>query len=1201
MRNYIVLLSIIIFCTNLNVFSQSYGDSYATTTNNSEVIGRVLFGDLPWSADDILSPSETSTDTYPCTGYSDFTIGNSNLTDGNTTDDVYVKGVQKGFTYELEVEGGFCGGSTNTSDKAIKVYIDYNDDGDFLDATELVWTSPYDNAVSPVFNTSITIPLTATSLDGELRMRIIYNRPVPGFGVYLWENLFTPTSLYTFGETEDYTLILTAYIESISTDSALCYGSSDGEITIVPDPTAPAGVEYSINGLAGPWSGNLNYTGLPSGLYNVWARFQNDPSDPASTTYEQYSVTVNQPADITFNTNVSDYNGSDITCAGTNDGEIYITSPTGGWSGNYNYTISPDGGATLTTQATGTFIALVDGDYDVSVVDDNGCQSTNTITLADPPDLSFGVVVTSNYNGEQVSCFGACDATVSILPLGGTPGYTYFSDGLSNGSDNEITGLCAGNVDFQVVDLNSCAVSVNIPITQPVELEVASANISSDYFGYPISCSGASDGEITIAGVGGVQAYNFSVSGAPPYFSTSSIGGLSAGSYDAVVQDANGCVSDPVVVNVTEPAALAFNPVTVDLPISCNGESNGKIILSALGGTGGYDYSITGGAPYQDGVAFVNLSAGSYQIAVQDDNGCEWSEEYILTEPDQLQFTASITSNYNGEDVSCYQSNDGIITVNPTGGTEPYVYDTNGGIPLTMLPSNGEISGLSAGTYSIIISDLNGCPTTPVDIDLTLNEPDQLVISQLQVLSDVSCFGESDGSLLIFAQGGTGSYTYYAGGTYPTSNTNPFTVSAMSAGTYNISVEDDNGCISPISIIDIQTPDELIVTVIPSNLGCNGDESGSASLNVTGGFPDFDYFWSNGQITDIATNLSAGDYSVTVVDENDCSDTEEFVITQPEAVTEALDVGCFGDATGEILATVNDPNPTAIYSYSWDDNPGFQTTPLATNLAAGTYTVYITDQFGCILTATDSVLQPDSIAVFVEHTSICQYEPFAIAVVHASGGIDPYDYDWSTLENTTSIIIQNDGSYSVTVTDSSGCQATHPFIIDPLIEIGVTFNTVEASCIDNTDASIIPNVTGGYPPFVFEWSNYTTEAINQGIGAGTYSVDIYDSHGCLLTEEVQVAANQTTCLEVYSAFTPNGDENNDYWFIGNIELYPDALVEVFNRWGDRVFAGKRYINAWDGAWTGMFKGNPLPSATYYYVITLNNGEDPYKGTVTIVR
>nr|MBC8408149.1 gliding motility-associated C-terminal domain-containing protein [Paracoccaceae bacterium] len=147
----------------------------------------------------------------------------------------------------------------------------------------------------------------------------------------------------------------------------------------------------------------------------------------------------------------------------------------------------------------------------------------------------------------------------------------------------------------------------------------------------------------------------------------------------------------------------------------------------------------------------------------------------------------------------------------------------------------------------------------------------------------------------------------------------------------------------------------------------------------------------------------------------------------------------------------------------------------------------------------------------------------------------------------------------------------------------------------------IPTVTGGYPPFDFEWSNYTTEPINGGVGAGIYSVDIYDSHGCLLTDAAVVGADPSTCLEVYTGFTPNGDENNDYWHIGNIELYPDALVEVFNRWGDRVFAGKRYTNAWDGAWNGMYNNNPLPSATYYYVITLNNGESPYKGTVTIVR
>lgn len=1199
MRKFLFFSFVIFCCGGGNLFAQSYEPSYATNINNSEVIGRVLFGTPAWTEDDILNPSELGPAAdFPCTGYSDFTFGNSNPTDGNPTNSVHVKAVQKGFSYELEVHGDFCGSSTNTIDKAIKVYIDFNDDGDFDDLGEAVWTSPYDNSVNPVFTTSITIPTTASTTDEWMRMRIVYAK-MAWPTIYLWENnFFTPTTLYPLGETEDYDLLFTGYIDTVMVDSSLCFGASDGTITIVPGVTAPAGVEYSINGLAGPWETDLTYTGLLPGVYNVWARFQNDPTDPGSFAYEQYTVTIDEPADITFNTAISDYNGVDISCAGENDGEIYITAPLGGWTGNYTYNLTyPD--ASVVTQANGTFIGLVAGDYDVAVLDDNGCESTITVTLEDPTAVSYSAAVTSDYNGEQISCFSACDGELTITPTGGTSGFTYQVDGVDYGADNTIEGLCAGDLLVLMTDTNGCSIQTSIPMADPTELIVVSANITSDYSGYPISCNGASDGEITITASGGVPNYTYSTSGGVPFSASNVSGGLSEGLYDVIVQDANGCFSAVSVVDMDEPTALDFDPVTVNLLISCNGEADGKITLSAVGGAGGYDYSITGGAPYGDGAGFAGLSAGIYQIAVQDDNGCEWTENYELTEPDVLQFTASITSNYNGEDVSCYLENDGVITVVPTGGTQPYVYDINGGIPVIMLAPNGEIPGLTAGSYTIVISDLNNCPATGT-VDLVLSDPEELLISDIQIVSNVSCFGESDGSLIISATGGTGNYTYNAGSSYPTFNTSPYTVTGMAAGSYNITVEDENGCFTAVSNVNITTPAELIVTVIPSNLGCNGDESGSASLNITGGFPNFDYSWSNGQNTDVATDLPAGSYSITVTDANNCSDTETFDITQPVPITQALDVDCFGDATGEILVTINDPNPISNYSYSWDD-PAFQTNALAVNLTAGTYTVYVSDQFDCILTATDSILQPDSLGVFVEHTSLCQYTPFATAVVHASGGIEPYDYDWSTLEQTTSITILNDGSYSVTVTDDSGCQSTHDFVIDPLLEMEVTFTVVDASCADNTDGVIIPTVTGGYPPFDFEWSNYTTEPINGGVGAGIYSVDIYDSHGCLLTDAAVVGADPSTCLEVYTGFTPNGDENNDYWHIGNIELYPDALVEVFNRWGDRVFAGKRYTNAWDGAWNGMYNNNPLPSATYYYVITLNNGESPYKGTVTIVR
>ena len=261
----------------------------------------------------------------------------------------------------------------------------------------------------------------------------------------------------------------------------------------------------------------------------------------------------------------------------------------------------------------------------------------------------------------------------------------------------------------------------------------------------------------------------------------------------------------------------------------------------------------------------------------------------------------------------------------------------------------------------------------------------------------------------------------------------------------------------------------------------------------------------------------------------------------------------------------------------------------------------MTDQFGCVLTASTILTEPDSLNVFVEHTQLCPNNPIATALVFASGGLIPYDYLWSTNETSELIYIQNPGIYSIQVTDYNNCQQDVEISIDPINPVQLDFVSQAVSCIDNNDGSVELFPTGGYEPYTYNWSNYTEEALNHELQSGLYGVTVMDNNGCEYYQEVEVPSSDQRCITAYSAFSPNGDQNNDYWHIANIELYPDALVEVFNRWGDRVYSTKRYINSWDSAWQGLYKNNPLPSATYYYVITLNNDEEPIVGTVTVVR
>ena len=367
-----------------------------------------------------------------------------------------------------------------------------------------------------------------------------------------------------------------------------------------------------------------------------------------------------------------------------------------------------------------------------------------------------------------------------------------------------------------------------------------------------------------------------------------------------------------------------------------------------------------------------------------------------------------------------------------------------------------------------------------------------------------------------------------------------------------------NNCTSPVAVLPITQPNQLNANLSYINLGCDGD-FGSATVNPTGGTPNYTISWSTGASTNSIEQLTSGAYSVTITDALGCQETIDFQITEPNISLLVTPILCNGSNNGVIEATLNSPNPASVYSVLWDD-ANAQTTNTAVGLYAGDYSVTMTDQFGCMLTASASIAEPDSLNIFVEHTQLCPDNPIATALVFASGGLTPYDYLWSTNETSELISIQNPGAYSVQVTDYNNCQQDVAIAIDPISPVQLDFVSQAVSCVDNNDGSVEVFPTGGYEPYAYSWSNYTEEALNSEIQSGFYGVTVIDNNDCEYYQEVEIPSSDLSCITAYSAFSPNGDQNNDYWHIDNIELYPDALVEVFNRWGDRVYSCLLYTS-----------------------------------------
>ena len=510
--------------------------------------------------------------------------------------------------------------------------------------------------------------------------------------------------------------------------------------------------------------------------------------------------------------------------------------------------------------------------------------------------------------------------------------------------------------------------------------------------------------------------------------------------------------------------------------------------------------------------------------------------------------------------------------------------------------SGNQIEGLSAGSYTLQITDDNQCYSNLLEFEIT--SPGEIYIEGVFSLP-VSCFGGTDGQITISGQGGTGAYSYFVDALYTASGQAPYTVTNLSSNNYTIVLSDANGCqVSTSQFISQPTP--LVSNLSVSNVGCSSSLDGSASVNPSGGIQNYTVLWSNGSSQFNQNQLGSGNYSVSITDANGCQLVESFQITEPSVNLIVDTLLCSDSNNGQIQASITNANPSSLFSALWNDDNA-QTTFTAVNLSAGQYTVTLSDQFGCVLTATGTLEEPDSITVFVEHGNLCEDKTVASALVLTSGGETPYNYLWSTNEETELVQLSSPGSYSVEVTDHNGCQKEVSFTLDPILPIELNFITQAVSCLDNIDGSAEVLVEGGYSPYVYLWSNFEETPQNNQLSSGSYGVTVTDNYGCTAYQEVTVAGSNEVCIYPYSAFSPNGDMNNDYWEIDNIELYPDGLVEVFNRWGDRVFSTKKYINAWDGAWDGTFNNQLLPSATYYYVINLNNGEEPLVGTVTIVR
>jgi len=779
------------------------------------------------------------------------------------------------------------------------------------------------------------------------------------------------------------------------------------------------------------------------------------------------SGSTSNPATLTVpSMTVSTIAKGNVQCYGENSGSAFL-SVSGGIP-PYTYSWAPSGGSASSASN------LAPGTYTVTVTDNIACSTTHEVVINGPT-----VAFTATPSTTAVSCFGGNNGTATITAAGGTAPYTYaWSTGAITQS---ITVRQAGTYSVTVTDGNGCELEVdNIVIGQPAAMLDGTPSSTS------VSCFGGNNGTATIAPTGGTPGYTYDWSNGA---TTATASNLQAGTYSVTITDANSCtrtISDIVVGGPA--AALDGTPSTTS--VSCFGGSNGTATIAPNGGTPGYTYDWSNGATT---ATASNLQAGTYSVTITDANSCEKLISNILV----LQPTV-LTANPTQTNVSCFNGANGTATVAPTGGAGGYTY-----LWAHSGSTNASATGLTAGTYSVKITDANACER---DQSFTISEPAAIVLTP-GTINNVSCYNGSNGTATVSAAGGAGSFTYSwspAGGTAATA-------SGLTAGTYTVTVTDANSCQATETFTISQPAAALTVSSsTQDNITCGGTPSGSASVTVNGGTGAYTYLWTpTGGTAATATGLYSGTYIVYITDVNGCETSETFTITEPADPLTAssgtvANIACYGETTGS--AEVNVTGGDGNYTYSWSPSGG--TAATATGLAAGTYTVTVTDGASCQTTQTFTITQPaEALSASTASTGVsCFGGSNGSASVTVSNGTSPYTYAWSPLGgNVSSISGRPAGDYTCTITDANGCTLVKTITISTPAQFSATVSKTDVSCNGGSNGTATVTPSGATAPFTYTWNpTGGSNATASGLSAGTYVVVVQDANTCQYSVSVTI-------------------------------------------------------------------------------------------------
>ncbi len=546
------------------------------------------------------------------------------------------------------------------------------------------------------------------------------------------------------------------------------------------------------------------------------------------------------------------------------------------------------------------------------------CDGT-TVVKDDPVTVNIAGGFTTSLTKTDESCTG-CDGTATVTVTGGTPPFSY---DIGNGVQTTatFTSLCSGSYAITVGDAANCSGTLNVIINPSSTINVMESSTNE-------GCLGMNDGTITLIASGGTSPYNYDIGFGVPD-STGLFTGLPPNNYTYIVTDATNC-SAAGIITIAPGTVLNVSAISVDATCGCDG----AITVAASGGSGTYQYSMDNRISFQISNAFTNVCQGNYDVIAQDGNGCSGTGTVVVGASSSL-----VINSVNAADASCYQTCDGSIAIGATGAVE---YSIDGG---SAFQNANTFNMLCAGRYDIVVTDGGSCQVFDT---VTISEP--AAINVAASAQDALCASACNGTIDITAAGGVAPYLYSTDNGIAFQTSNLF--SNVCAGTYNIVVADDHDC-SDTTNVTVHEPVALNILLTPNDASCNEYCDGNVQITASGGMPPYAYVLPGVSSTNATqiNNLCAGNYALTVTDDNNCSLTSSFSIGEPPLLTvnAGIDDSVRLGESVALFPTFSDTD--AVSNVEWSPNTGLSCSicmrPEASPPETQTYTMTVTDVNGC--------------------------------------------------------------------------------------------------------------------------------------------------------------------------------------------------------------------------------------------------------------